>query len=109
MSRRDKCEEGKHQLVDQVFAGLDLLERQLRPLEPHALGEVVPRDFLHQRDRLARAYAGRRVAVDLGGRVHLVAVDDRRPGDVADRGDAIQRNHRDRCPGTIGAGSRGSC
>ena len=81
----------EHEHVDQVFAGHDLLKRQFGPLEAHALREVVARKFFHHRNGLAGTDTGRRAAADLGRRIHLVAVDDRRPGHVADVGPRVAR------------------
>ena len=60
-------------------AGQDLLIRQIRPLEAHALGQRFMRNAFHCRLCLARREAGGRAAVDVGSGVAVVAHDHVRP------------------------------
>ena len=56
-------------------AGEALLERELGPLEGQAVGQQARREGLHRRQRVAGADAGRRAALDLRGRIKVVAHD----------------------------------
>ena len=63
----------------------DFVELQARPLVTHPGGHHFLRDLLHRGDRLARAVAGRGVAVEFDVAVQVVVRDDRRGQHLLDR------------------------
>ena len=71
----------QHEGEDRGIAGADLLERERRPLVGKPSRQRLGRELLHDLDRLALAVAGRRRAVELGGRIKIVARHAVGPGD----------------------------
>ncbi len=74
-------------------SGDDLLVGQFRPLEAHAVGQLLAREPFHGRLRLARAEARARTAVDLGGGIGVVVHHAVGTRGVLDAHEGAERNH----------------
>ena len=86
-------DQAEHERDHRRPARLLLLEREARPGERVALRQHLARDLLHRRDRLARAVAGRRVAVDLRRREAVEVRQQVGAGDPARRDERRERHH----------------
>ncbi len=82
--RRQRQEDKQHAERENEHGGValqDFLQGQFGPFKAHAGRQFFPHQLFHRGDGLAGTDAGRRVAGDLGGRIHVVAHDTVRPGD----------------------------